>query len=74
MISTVTALRAAFWAAHPQYRRGVKPAGSTNGRKLYIEKRQNDYPTDVRVAWCDFVESTRRNGDITENLTQRTTL
>ena len=61
MISTQTTLRAAFWSAHPQFKR--------KGRQ-----KQNEYPTDVRVAWCDFVEYTRRNGDITEHLAYKVTL
>ena len=58
---TVTELRQAFWQANPQHRR--------RGRT-----RQNAYPCDVRMAWCDFVEHTRRNGDISEKLAERATL
>ena len=61
MISTLTKLRQAFWEAHPAFKR----AGRT---------KQNDYPINVRMAWCDYVEATRRNGDISENLAQRATL
>lgn len=60
-IKTLTALRAAFWEAHPQFKR--------KGRT-----RQNDYPINVRMAWCDYVEHMVRNGDISENLAQRATL
>lgn len=60
-ISTLAELRRAFWQAHPQFKR--------NGKT-----KQNDYCTDIRVAWVDFVDSTRRNGDISENLAQRATL
>lgn len=60
-ISTVTALRAAFWAAHPHFRR--------RGRQ-----KQNSYPVDIRMAWCDFVDHMRRAGDISENLSQRAVL
>lgn len=74
MITTQKDLRAAFWEAHPQYKRGVKFAGMANGRKLYVEKTQNEYPTDVRVAWCDFVDNMRRNGQISEALAGRATL
>lgn len=61
MISTQKDLRNAFWAEHPQFKR--------KGRQ-----KQNEYPVDVRMAWCDFVEAMRRNGDITENLAGRATL
>lgn len=59
--STLTALRTAFWADHPFLQR--------RGRT-----KQNDYPINIRMAWCDFVESTRRNGDISEALANRATL
>lgn len=61
MIKTLTELRAAFWEAHPAFKR--------KGRT-----KQNDYPADVRMAWCDYVEHMVRNGDIPENLAQRATL
>lgn len=36
--------------------------------------RQNDYPTDVRCKWIDFVDRMARNGTISEALAQRATL
>ena len=60
-ISTLTQLRMHFWANHPTLKR--------RGRT-----KQNDYPCEIRMAWCDWVEQTRRNGDISENLAQRATL
>ncbi len=36
--------------------------------------RQNDYPADARLAWCDFVESCVRDGRITEELARTVTL
>ncbi len=35
---------------------------------------QNQYPTDTRVAFCDWVAYLRRDGQISEALAQRTTL
>lgn len=61
MITNQKDLRAAFWEAHPQFKR--------QGRKT-----QNDYPTDTRLAWVDFVDSMNRNGQIDDNLAQRATL
>lgn len=61
MITTQKALRDAFWAEHPKL---VRCAG----------KKQNDYPADTRMAWCDFVEAMRRNGEISEALANRATL
>ena len=60
-ITTQRELRTEFWHNHPQFKR--------RGRT-----KQNDYPADIRMAWCDFVESCRRNGDISEALANRATL
>lgn len=54
-------LRAAFWAAHPTFvRKG--------------NQKQNSYPTNTRVAWCDYVEAMYRAGQISNDLAQRATL
>lgn len=60
-ISTQKALRTEFWVRHPQFNR--------RGRA-----KQNSYSTDIRTAWCSFVEYLRRNGDLSENLAQKATL
>lgn len=60
-ISTLTALRAAFWEAHPLFKR--------RGRT-----KQNYYEINIRMAWCDFVEHAQRNGDISETLANKATL
>jgi hypothetical protein len=54
-------LRRAFWEANPDLQR---KAGWT----------QNDYPTDIRVAWCDYVFALAHDGLISEALAQRATL
>jgi hypothetical protein len=59
----LTQLRAAFWRAFPEF------ASLKRSRKT-----QNDYPTDVRVTWCDFVEAARSNGEITDRVAERATL
>lgn len=62
-IKTVTALREAFWEAHPEF------------KEFYIKgARQNQYKTDIRVAWCDFVEFKSRNEEISLSLKYRATL
>lgn len=63
-ITTQSDLRSAFWEAHEQLRRA------------YFRRswRQNQYPTDVRVPWCDYVESCHRDGLISDALAQRATL
>ncbi len=64
-ITTQQGLRNAFWLymkdAHPFYCR-------VSGRK------QNDYPADLRMTWCDYVDSMERNGEISESLAQKATL
>jgi len=61
MITNQKDLRNAFWEAHPQYQRKGNQG-------------QNRYPADIRMAWCDFVEHMRRNGEISEDLANRATL
>ena len=59
-MKTLGALRDSFWENHHY----VKKPGKT----------QNDYPIDVRMAWCDYVECMHRDGEITDALAQRATL
>ncbi len=60
-VTTQKAIRVYFWENHPQFkRRGKTP--------------QNSYPTDVRVAFVDFVDMMRRNDEISEALAGRVTL
>jgi len=60
-ITTQKALRAAFWQS--------QPIGLKQGNM-----RQNDYPADVRMAWCDFVEWMNRSGHISDSLAYKVTL
>lgn len=52
-------LRKAFWEDNPDLDR---------------KKVKGDYVTDTRVAFCDYVEFLRRDGQISEALAQRATL
>lgn len=61
MITTLKDLRAAFWLAHPFFKR--------RGRT-----KQNDYSTNIRQAWCDFVEMMHRNRQLPDKLAQKATL
>jgi len=63
MMTTIKEVRDLFWAQHPEFQ--------SEYRKTY---RQNDYRTDVRVAFTDFVDSLHREGMITEKLADRVTL
>jgi hypothetical protein len=60
-ITTQKEVRTLFWQEHPQFKR-------VPGRT------QNDYPTDVRVAFVDFVDALCRDGQISEALAERVTL
>ena len=37
-------------------------------------KRQNDYPTDTRCAFVDYVDALQKSGEISEALAARATL
>lgn len=52
---------AMFWSDHPTFRR-------VYGRD------QNDYPTDVRAAFCEYVDWCAREGLITPAVAERVTL
>ena len=62
---TLKELRKMFWhevatpEMHTEYR---------------TRKTQNDYSTDVRCAWVDFVDSAQKNGIITEKQASNATL
>jgi len=60
-ITTQKQLRAEFWHSHPELKR-------------IPGKAQNEYPTDVRVAWCEFVDYMYRAGQISDALADRATL
>lgn len=62
-ITTQKELRASFWRNSPQFK-GERVAGKT----------QNDYRADIRMAWCDYVDSQHRNGAISDALADRATL
>lgn len=60
-MTTQKQIRAAFWAHNPQFKR-------------IAGKSQNDYNATIRTAFCDFLDSLRRSGEISEALAQRATL
>lgn len=61
MITTQRKLREVFWMSNPELKR-------------VPGKTQNDYPTDTRLAWCDYIDNMCRTGMIDEALAQRATL
>lgn len=62
-MKTQTQVRNAFWQSFPQYAKDRRS-----------KKRQNDYKTDIRCTFCDFVERLRKDGVISEKLAYRVTL
>ncbi len=62
-MKTITAIRNAFWDVHTEFK--------SDFRKTY---RQDQYKTDIRCAFVDYVDCLRKNGDISEKLANRVTL
>jgi len=63
LYTSQAALRRSFWLAHPALRHQYRS-----------NKRQNQYPTDIRIAWCDYVDAMAREGCISADLAARATL
>ena len=61
MITTQKQLRAEFWRNHQQFKR--VPGWD-----------QNNDPTDIRVAWCDFVDDVYQSDQISKGLAERAAL
>lgn len=60
-VTNQVTIRRMFWGEYPEFKR--IPAA-----------HHNDYPSDIRMAFCDFVETLSRNGSISEALAARSTL
>lgn len=60
-------IRAAFWESHPEHDARARKRGTRS-------KSQNHQVCDCRMAFCDFLDSLARNGEISETLAQRATL
>jgi len=60
-ITTKESIRAAFWAAHPGFRR-------------IPGYRQDNYSVDIRMAWVDFVDAMSRDYQISASLASRVIL
>lgn len=63
--TTQQALRAAFWQQHPHLSRKNLKDYSGNGRM---------YTTDTRCAFVGWLDSLKRNGEVSQALAQRATL
>ena len=62
-MKTVTEIRDSFWSAHPQFK--------SEYRKTW---KQNQYRTDIRCVFVDYVDSLQKDGTISEKLANRVTL
>lgn len=60
-ITTQAQVKSMFWESHPKFKR-------------IPGKKQNDYPADIRVSFCDFVERLWRNNQISDKLADLVTL
>ena len=70
MMTTQKQIRAAFWAAHPTADRKRYPARDWTRE----DNTRQDYCTDTRCAFVDFVDHLARSGEISEALANRATL
>lgn len=61
MITTQKALRNEFWRTHPQFKR---VPGWT----------QNNYPADIRMTWCEWIDDMYQSDQISKGLVERATL
>lgn len=63
MMKTISEVRNAFWRDYPEF------------KSLYrVGKRQNDYNTDIRTTFVDYVDSLARDGQISDKLANKVTL
>lgn len=62
-MKTQTAVRNSFWASFPEFKNQYR-----------ITYKQNQYNATIRSSFVDFVDSLRRDGQISENLANRVTL
>lgn len=62
-MNTINKVRALFWESHPEFKNEFK-----------VKKRQNDYKTDIRCCFVDFVDFLQKSGQISEKLANKVTL
>jgi hypothetical protein len=59
-------LRREFWATHPTASHKRYKYGNTN--------EHNDYVTDTRCMWVDWLDYMQKSGEISQALAERATL
>ena len=62
-MKTQKEVRASFWNEYPEFK---------NDYRVY--KKQNQYKTDIRQSFCDYVNYLVGNGEISEKLASKVTL
>ena len=63
MLKSVSEVRKVFWEEHPEFKGEFRK-----------NKRQNEYRTDIRVMFVNFVDMLQRDGQISEGLPRKVTL
>ena len=72
-LTRMSEVRRAFWddVQHLGWRpRWVRVIGTSGSRP----RTQNEYPADIRMAFCDWLDAQERSGRVSTNLAQRATL
>ena len=67
-------IREAFWNDHPKFEKKYIYKQALNGRYYFARALQNDYDTDIRAAFVEYIDNLRKSGVITENLANKATL
>ena len=62
-MTTIKQVRQSFWVNFPQFK-----------SEFRTRKNQNDYRTDIRVSFTDYVDYLLKDGIITEKLANKVTL
>ena len=63
MMKTISDVRNAFWRDHSEFKNDFRK-----------NKRQNDYKTDIRTAFVDYVDMLHRDKQISDKLANTVTL
>ncbi len=66
-IKTVKPLRNAFWDM-------LKEVDTELAKEYRVRKTQNQYGATIRTYWCSFVDSMKKDNQISEKLANRATL
>lgn len=62
-MKTFKEIRLSFWESNPQFKSEYK--------KTY---KQNQYRTDIRVSFCDYIDHLQKDDIISESVANRITL